>query len=80
MVSIFGDYKFVTLSWSCKRQTAVSHSSTEVEVISFDASMRMEELLALTLRDIVINVLQLVKRSLLQLVSTLLVLRVTSSC
>ena len=30
--------EFVSISWMCKKQTLVSHSSTEAEVISLDAS------------------------------------------
>ena len=37
---------------------AVSHSSTEAEVISLDTVLRMEGLLALTLWDIVTDVLE----------------------
>ena len=33
---IFGSHVFVPVSWMCKKQTAVSHSSTESEVISLD--------------------------------------------
>ena len=32
----------VLLSWMCKKQTSVSHSSTESEVISLDAGLRMD--------------------------------------
>ena len=49
---------FVPVSWMCKKQTAVSHSSTESEIISLDAGLRMDELLALDLWDIVIEVLR----------------------
>ena len=31
---IFGSQTFVPLNWMCKKQTAVSHSSTESEIIS----------------------------------------------
>ena len=31
---IFGNHTFVPISWMCKKQTAVSHSSTESEIIS----------------------------------------------
>ena len=31
---IFGSHTFVPISWMCKKQTAVSHSSTESEIIS----------------------------------------------
>ena len=32
---------FVPISWMCKKQTAVSHSSTESEIISLDAGLRI---------------------------------------
>ena len=41
----------------CKKRTSVSHSSTESEVISLDAGMRMDRILALELWDVVIEVL-----------------------
>ena len=34
---VFGSHTFVPISWMCKKQTAVSHSSTESEIISLDA-------------------------------------------
>ena len=46
---IFGSHTFVPMSWMCKKQTSVSHSSTESEVISLDAGLRMDGLLALDL-------------------------------
>ena len=33
---IFGSHTFVPLSWMCKKQTSVSHSSTESEIMSLD--------------------------------------------
>ena len=42
----------------CKKQTAFLHSSTESEIISLDAGLRMDGLLALDLWDIVIEVLR----------------------
>ena len=33
---VFGSHTFVPISWVCKKQTAVSHSSTESETISLD--------------------------------------------
>ena len=42
----------------CKKQTSVSHSSTESEIVSLDAGLRMDDLLALDLWDIVIEVLR----------------------
>ena len=55
---IFGSRTFVPRSWMCKKQTSVSHSSTESEVISLDADLRMDGLLALDLWDVVIEVLR----------------------
>ena len=58
MLCVFGDHTFVAVSWLCKKQTVASHSSTEAEVMSLDTGLRMEGLLALTLWDIVIDVLE----------------------
>ena len=41
----------------CKKQTAVSHSSTESEIISLDTGLRLDGLLALELWDLIISVL-----------------------
>ena len=46
---IFGSRTFVHISWMCKKQTSVFHSSTESEIISLDA---------VDLWDIVIEVLR----------------------
>ena len=43
-------------SWMCKKQTSVSHSSTEAEIISLDASSRMDGIPALGHPDLVIEV------------------------
>ena len=37
-----GSRTFVPISWMCKKQTAVSHSSTESEIISLDTGLRLE--------------------------------------
>ena len=55
---IFGSRTFVSISWMCKKQTSVSHSSTETELISLDVGLRMDGLLVLGLWDIVIEVLR----------------------
>ena len=39
---IFGNHTFVPTSWMCKKQTTVSHSSTESEIISLDTGLRLE--------------------------------------
>ena len=50
--------KWVTnpISWTRKKQTSVSHSSTEAAVISLDAGLRMDGIPALDLWDSVIEV------------------------
>ena len=55
---VFGRHTFVPISWMCKKQTFVSHSSTEAEIISFDAGLRMDGIPALDLGDLVIEVLR----------------------
>ena len=39
----------------CKKQTSDSHSSTEVEIISLDAGLRMDGIPALDLWDLVME-------------------------
>ena len=54
---IFGSHTFVPISWMCKKQTGVSHSSTESEIISLDIGLRLDGLLALELWDLIVSVL-----------------------
>ena len=54
---IFGSHTFVPIIWMCKKQTAVSHSSTESEIISLDTRLRLNGLLALELWDLIVSVL-----------------------
>ena len=51
VLCIFGSRTFVPISWMCKKQISVSHSSTESEIISVDAGLRMDGLLAFDLWD-----------------------------
>ena len=37
---VFGSQSFVPISWMCKKQTAVSHCSSESEIVSFDTGLR----------------------------------------
>ena len=53
---VFGSHTFVPTSWMCKKQTAVSHSSTESEIISLDTGLRLDGLLALELWDLIVSV------------------------
>ena len=52
----FGSQTFVSISWICRKQTSVSHSSTEAEIHSLDAGLRIDGIPALTLGDLVIQV------------------------
>ena len=52
-----GSHKFVPISWMCKKQTSVSHSSTESEIISLDTGLRLDGLPALELWDLIVSVL-----------------------
>ena len=45
----------VPISWMCKKQTSVSHSSTEFEIISLDTGLRLDGLLALELWDLIVS-------------------------
>ena len=59
---IFASHTFVPISWMCKKQTAVSHSSTESEIISLDAGLSLDGLPALELWDLIVSVLGNVSR------------------
>ena len=59
---IFGSHTFVPISWMCKKQTSVSHSSTESEIISLDTGLRLDGLPALELWDLIVSVLVNVSR------------------
>ena len=52
----------VPISWMCKKQTGVSHSSTESEIISLDTELRLDGLPALELWDLIVSVLGNVSR------------------
>ena len=56
LLCIFGSHTFVPISWMCKKQTSVTCSSTEAEITSLDASLRMDGIPALDHRDLVIEV------------------------
>ena len=55
---MFGSRTFAPISWMCKKQTSVSHGSTESEIISLDAGLRMDGFPALDLWALVIEVLR----------------------
>ena len=53
---VFGSHTFVPISWMCKKQTSVSHSSTESEIISLDTGLRLDGLPVLELWDLIVSV------------------------
>ena len=61
-LSVFGSHTFVLISWMCKKQTAVSDSSTESEIISLDTGLILDGLPALELLDPIVSVLGNVSR------------------
>ena len=54
---IFGSHTFVPRSWMCKKQTSVSHSSTESEIISLDTGLRLDGIPALDSWNLIVLVL-----------------------
>ena len=61
ILCIFGSHTFVPISWMCKKQTSVSHSSTESEIIFLDpgfTGLRMDGIPALDHWELFIEVLQ----------------------
>ena len=57
IVRFFGSHTFVPISWMCKKQTSVSQSSTDAEIISLDAGLRLDGISALDLWDLIVAVL-----------------------
>ena len=55
VLCIFGSHTFVPTSWMCKKQTSVSQSSTEAEIISLVAGLRRDGIPAPTLWDLEIQ-------------------------
>ena len=58
LLCVYGPSTFVPITWICKKQGAVSHSSTEAEVIALDAALRLEGLPTLMLWDTVLECMQ----------------------
>ena len=54
---IIGPNTFVPITWFCKKQGAVSHSSSEAELIALDAALRIEGISSLLFWDVVMSVL-----------------------
>ena len=58
ILCVLGSHTFVPISWMCKKQTSVSHSSTESEIISLDAGLRLDGIRALDFWDLIALVLR----------------------
>ena len=58
---IFGSHTFVPISWMCKKQTSVSHSSTESEIISLDAGLRLDGIPVLDLSQFLETRIRVIK-------------------
>ena len=54
---IVGSHTFVPISWMCEKQTSVSHSLIESEIISLDAGLRVDGIPALDVWDLIVSVL-----------------------
>ena len=54
---VFGSHTFVPISWMCQKQTSVSHSSTESEIISLDSGWRFDGIPTLEFWDLIVSVL-----------------------
>ena len=59
---VFGSHTLVPISWMCKKQTAVYHSSTESKIISLDTGLRLDGLPALELWDLIVSALGHISR------------------
>ena len=51
-IALVGPNTFAPVTWMCKKQGAVSHSTTEAEIIAMDAALRMEGIALLMLLDV----------------------------
>lgn len=56
-LALVGPNTVAPISWFCKKQTAVSHSSSEADVIARFAGLRIEGVPAVVLREQVLYVL-----------------------
>ena len=56
-VCVFKSHTFVPRSWMCKKRTSVSDNSTESQIISLDAGLRLDGITALDLWDLIVLVL-----------------------
>ena len=57
MCVFFGIHICVPISWMCKKETSIKHSSTESEIVSLEAGLRLDGVPALGLWDLIVSVL-----------------------
>ena len=55
-IALVGPNTFMPIASLCKKQTVVSHSSTESEIISMEIALRSEAIPILSFRDLVVDV------------------------
>ena len=53
---VFGSNTFIPISWMCKKQISVSQSSTESEIISLDAELRLHGIPVVDLWDLIVSI------------------------
>ena len=58
LLCLVGSRTFCPITWLCKKQGAVSHRSTEAEIIALDMGLRIDGYPAMNLWDLIINVLE----------------------
>ena len=56
LLCVVGPRTFCPITWICKKQGAVSHSSSEAEVIALDTGVRLEGIPSMDLWEEIINV------------------------
>ena len=57
-IALAGPNTFIPIAAICKKQTCVSHSSTESEIVAAELGLRTEVLPLLTLWDLVVEVMR----------------------
>jgi len=61
LMCLMGPNTYVPLSWICKKQGAISHSSTEAEIIALELGLRSEGIRALDLWETILDTLEPIK-------------------
>ena len=56
ILCLMGSQTFVPIAWLCKKQSAISHSSSEAEIIALDTGVRMDALPCLSLWSQILDI------------------------